>query len=115
MRYLAVFLLCILLGAIPASAQTPTNTPPPSSTPGPAPSPTGQYSNLRVTPTAFSITPSPMPEMNTNLKAGEMADSAINFYRFINIGHVVDFVMLILMGVITIRYMFRLIGKFKGE
>lgn len=106
-RLIILLLIALVLSDLgPALAQGPTETP--------APTATSPYANLRITPTPFSITPM-APIIDTSTQAGQFADGAINLYRWMNIGHVIDFLLLALMAYFTIRYLFGLIKEFKGK
>lgn len=98
------------LPATPAHAQgaTPTVTP--------YPIPTREFSDLRPTPSPWAITPSGSGlDIDGDSKAGELADTMINGYRWLNFGSVggsagvVDFVIFIAMGFMLIRALMALI------
>jgi hypothetical protein len=77
---LGALLALLLLGASPAMAQGPT------ATPTPYPMPTGAFSELRPVPTPWQVTPQATYDLGGDAKAGAVADSIINGYRYINFG-----------------------------
>src|SRR5207249_2507770 len=93
-------LLALLMMAKPVHAQAPTNTAVPTWTVtptlhAPEPTSTSKYRGLRATPTPLFI-----PTMAANLRtminaneaAGQIADNAINQYRYFNTNGVFDMV-----------------------
>ncbi len=114
-----VVVLC-LMAKSGVQAQSPTPAPTITPTPGPYVAPTGEYQNIRPTPTLLSITPSPIP-IDLSGKAGELADTAINMYRWVNFGAtsttggVIDFIMFGAMGYFVIRALIYLVNNFRGD
>jgi hypothetical protein len=75
---LGALLALFLLGVTPAMAQGPT------ATPTPHPMPTGQYGDLRTVPTPWVMPAATPLAIGADVKAGELADTIINGYKWIN-------------------------------
>jgi hypothetical protein len=94
-----MLLSALLVLAGPAGAQAPTSTPPPTWTitptlHAPEATPTSKYQGLRPTPSPLPALPTLniRGQFNSDGLAGQIADQAINSYRFFNSGGLLDMV-----------------------
>jgi hypothetical protein len=109
--------IILALGLLPGIARAdPTATPTASLTYTPWPIPTRAHQFLRVTPTPWQITPSgAVLDLGGDAKAGQIADTIINGYRFINFGAtdehggVFDLIMFFAVGFLVIQAIMSLI------
>ncbi len=114
MGALGALLAFLALGASPAMAQGPT------ATPTPYPLPTGAFSDLRAVPTPWQVTPAATYAMGGDAKAGELADTIINGYRFINFGSsessagVIDLLIFIALVFLVLRSLWGVMGTTTG-
>lgn len=112
---LGALLALFILGATPAMAQGPTATP----TGTPWPMPTGEYGDLRTVPTPWQMGPAATLALGADVKAGEIADTIINGWKWINFGAtestpgIIDILLFMVFVFFALSAMWGVIGAFR--
>ncbi len=117
MKWLAVVAIILILftiagGASTTAAATPSPTP---TLPPITPSATPGFINFKPTPSPFPITVMTVMPIDLNGKPEEIADTAINIYRWANRDGVVDAVMFIVVVAFVVLSAVRMIGSVTQE
>jgi len=101
MKWLALCSVLALLLFFPGAVHAADPTPTPTLRPIP-PTPTSAFLYFRNTPTPWAIGTVP-PEFNLNvaLDSAEVADTAINAYRWINSDHLLDMITTGMLAAVT--------------
>jgi hypothetical protein len=111
MKLLIALALFVLLTVTPVVALAVDPTPTPSPTLRPlVPTPTTAFLYFRLTPTPWVFGPPPPSQelhLESVLDAGEVADTAINFWRWVNNGHLLDIIVSGFLGVVTFGLLLR--------
>jgi hypothetical protein len=111
MKLLIAISLLLLLTVTPIAALAVDPTPTPTPTLRPlAPTPTSAFLYFRPTPTPWVFGPPPPGrelQLQSVLDSGEIADTAINFYRWVNNGHMLDMIVSGFLGVVTFGLLLR--------
>lgn len=115
--WLCIAFILLLLFAAPITVQADPTATPTSAIP------TGSFGGLRPTPTAWSVTPQASGfDFDADTRAGELADSVINAYRFLNFGAteehggILDLLIFIIMLLLVIQVLLTLVtGGDEGD
>lgn len=104
----------VMLAAPGLAAHSATPTLIPSPTPFTLstlrPTATDIYLYLRPTPTLIPFG-TLSPALNLNVDNGQLADQAINIYRYFNHDHIFDYLGVVVLALVCVVYVVRIIGR----